>query len=139
MEPRRSFGVFHSRGQEAYCDARGIMEEKRMKPIFAALLAAAAAATLAASPARADSIDGHWCADDGRYLNIRGPVLVTPGGRQIDGAYTRHGFSYVVPDSEPGGGATSVLTLVSDRMVHRTVGAAGGAPEIWRRCAPATS
>jgi hypothetical protein len=110
-----------------------------MKPVFAAILAAAAAATLAAPPARADSIDGHWCATDGRYLNIRGKLLVTPGGRQIDGDYTRHGFSYVVPDSEPGGGAVSVLTLVNDRTVHRVVGPGGGDPEIWRRCAPATS
>lgn len=98
-----------------------------------------AATILAAASARADAIDGHWCAEDGRHLDIRGPVLVTPGGRRIDGSYTRHGFSYVVPDGEPGGGATSVLTLVSDRTVHRVVGTGGGGPEIWRRCAPATS
>ncbi len=104
------------------------------------ILAVVAVATILVAPsARADAIDGHWCADDGRHLDIRGPVLATPGGRSVGGSYTRHGFSYVVPDDEPGGGTTAVLTLVSDRMVHRVAGAAGGGPEIWRRCAPATS
>jgi hypothetical protein len=107
-----------------------------MRMSFAA--AAAAAAVLAAVPARADAIDGHWCAGDGRYLDIRGPALTTPGGRRVEGNYTRHGFAYVVPDGEPGSGASVVLTLVDDRTVHRVAGAGGGT-EIWRRCAPATS
>lgn len=111
-----------------------------MRRGFATAVAAAwVFAAIAAAPARADAIDGHWCAEDGRYLNIRGPVLTTAGGRRVDGDYTRHGFRHVVPDGEPGAGADAVLTLVSDRVVHRVVGAAGGAPEIWRRCAPATS
>jgi hypothetical protein len=104
--------------------------------IFAVV--AVAAILIAPSP-RADAIDGHRCAGDGRHFGIRGPVLATPGGRSVGGSDTRHGFSHVVPDGEPGGGKTSVLTPGGDRTVHRVVGAAGGGPEIWGRCAPATS
>lgn len=110
------------------------------RPGLAAVAAAACLiAGLGAAPARADAIDGHWCAGDGRYLNIRGPVLTTGGGTRVEGDYTRHGFRHVIPAGEPDGGAIAVLTLVEDRLVHRVVGAAGGPPEIWRRCAPATS
>ena len=94
---------------------------------------------LMAERAAADTIDGHWCAADGRYLSIQGPQIVTPGGAKMDGDYTRHGFSYVVPAREPGAGETVSMTLVNEQTVHVALGAAGGAPQVWRRCAPPTS
>jgi hypothetical protein len=103
-------------------------------------MAWALAATLAAWPgcnARADVIDGHWCFDDGRRLTITGPTIVTPGGRKMAGDYTRHGFSYRVPDSEPSAGAMVNMVLLDEYNVRVVVG--GGAAQIWRRCAPATS
>ena len=46
-----------------------------------ALALAALAYGLAPGGARADAIDGHWCAPDGRVMTIEGPAILTPGGR----------------------------------------------------------
>ena len=63
------------------------------------------AATLAvATPAFADRIDGEWC-NGTQSLQIEGPSIRTPGGNQITGDYSRHGFAYVVPANEPEAGA----------------------------------
>jgi len=43
---------------------------------------ALAAGLLTAVPARADAIDGNWCAGDGRSMTISGPAIVTPGGKK---------------------------------------------------------
>ena len=43
-------------------------------------------------PALADAIDGDWCRSDGKRMTIRGPAIVTPGGRQTNGDYNRHFF-----------------------------------------------
>jgi hypothetical protein len=40
--------------------------------------------------ALADRIDGDWCRADGKRMSIHGPDIVTPGGKQIQGDYTRH-------------------------------------------------
>jgi hypothetical protein len=40
-----------------------------------------------------------------RGLELRYEI-VTPGGKQMRGEYTRHSFSYVVPAGEPGAGET---------------------------------
>ena len=55
---------------------------------------------LSASGARADAIDGNWCAADGRTFSIEGPKILTPGGTATTGDYTRHSFAYVVPSGE---------------------------------------
>jgi hypothetical protein len=47
--------------------------------------------------ALADAIDGDWCDANGKRMSIRGPSIVTPGGQQISGNYSRHYFSYVIP------------------------------------------
>lgn len=87
--------------------------------------------------ARADAIDGNWCSGDGKYLTIQGPQIVTPGGARLEGDYSRHGFIYVVPAPEPGGGQKAVLTLVSDQLMRYALGT--GAPSEWKRCSPPTS
>ncbi len=103
------------------------------------ILVLMSAICLTAANASADAIDGHWCAADGRYLSIQGPQIVTPGGAKMDGNYSRHGFSYVVPAREPSAGDTVSMTLVNDQTVHLSLGATGGTPQIWRRCAPPVS
>lgn len=51
-------------------------------------LVAALAFVLAAAPALADAIDGDWChTKDGRRFTIRGPEIVTPGGKKMQGDY----------------------------------------------------
>ncbi len=84
-----------------------------------------------AGPARADAIDGNWCAPDGRTLAIDGPRLITPGGAAITGEYNRHGFAYVVPASEAGAGSRVIMVLLNEETVRIS---AGLKPEIWHRC-----
>jgi hypothetical protein len=83
--------------------------------------------------ARADAIDGNWCARDGRVMSIDGPAIVTPGGREITGNYSRHAFSYVVPPGERGAGATILMILLNEETVRLAPGR-GGSDEIWHRC-----
>ena len=65
------------------------------------------------------AIDGDWChAPDGRRFSIRGPDIVTPGGKQMQGDYSRHAFSYAVPAPEPGAGKTVFMTLLDENTVH---------------------
>jgi hypothetical protein len=92
-------------------------------------------ATLALTPgvARADAIDGNWCAQDGRVMTINGPAIVTPGGSQITGSYSRHAFSYVVPAGESDAGVTILMILLNEDTVRLDPGN-GATEEIWHRC-----
>ncbi len=93
---------------------------------------------LLATPALADRIDGHWCAPDGaRRVQIDGSAIVIPGGRQLQGLYDRHHFSYVVPPPEAAAGKTVVMDLLGETAVQVQFGDA--APEVWTRCAPPLS
>ena len=91
-----------------------------------------------AQPALADAIDGDWCRSDGKRMTIRGPAIVTPGGQQTSGDYTRHYFSYVIPPGESGAGATVSIQLLSEYLAHARQGADGSVQE-WRRCQPGVS
>ncbi len=82
--------------------------------LFGLLAAGAALVALAATPARADAIDGDWCKADGKRMKIRGPQIITPGGKETSGDYTRHSFVYVVPRRRGGRGR--------DRVDHPAVG-----------------
>jgi hypothetical protein len=108
----------------------------RIRTVVAALALSALAA-----PAFADVIDGNWCHNDGRRLTIRGPEIVTPGGKRMEGQYSRHWFNYTVPAPEPGAGQTIFMTLANENTVHlrRGEAAAGSPEETWVRCAPSIS
>jgi hypothetical protein len=88
--------------------------------------------------ARADVIDGDWCHDDGRRLSIKGPAIVTPGGARLQGDYTRHTFQYLSPATEPDGGRTVSMILLSESSVevHRE---RLDRVEVWHRCPAATT
>ena len=92
-----------------------------------------------AGAAHADAIDGHWCHKDGRRFSIRGPEIVTPGGKTMEGNYSRHWFSYVVPTPEPGSNQTIFMTLLNENTVQTRVGETASAQEIWIRCTPSIS
>jgi hypothetical protein len=95
-------------------------------------------ATMIASPALADAIDGHWCTKDGdRRLQIEGPSIVTPGGRRLQGNYDRHHFSYVAPPADMGAGQTVNMILLGELAVQIQIGEA--AAEVWNRCGPPLS
>ena len=103
------------------------------------LLTAALGLTLVASPALADAIDGNWCHSDGRRFSIRGPEIVTPGGKHMEGNYSRHWFSYTAPAPEPGAGQTIFMALADENTVHLRLGEQTSAPETWVRCSPSVS
>ena len=88
--------------------------------------------------ALADSIDGDWCRTDGKRMSIRGPAIVTPGGQQTTGDYSRHSFSYVIPAGEAGAGATVSIQLLSEYLAHAREAADAPLQE-WRRCQPGVS
>src|SRR5712671_628240 len=89
-------------------------------------------------PALADAIDGDWCRADGNRMTIRGPAIVTPGGQQTSGDYTRHSFSYVFPTGEAGAGAAVSIQLLGEYLAHARRGIDAPVQE-WRRCQPGVS
>lgn len=104
--------------------------------LFGLLAAGAALLALAATPARADAIDGDWCKADGKRMKIRGPQIVTPGGKETRGDYTRHSFVYVVPADETGAGETVSIILLSESLAHARQGTADAPVQVWNRCPP---
>ena len=103
------------------------------------VLGLAAFLAIAAGPALADVIDGDWCSQDGRHLQINGTSIVTPGGHQIKGDYGRHSFIYTVPAPEPSAGATVTKRLLNETTVDVWMGTASTDPataEVWKRCTP---
>src|SRR5438093_8049916 len=91
------------------------------------------ALALTSVTARADAIDGDWCAADGRRLSILGPAITTPGGARITGDYSRHHFRYVVPKAEPGAGDTVEMSLRSEEEVW-VQPRLDAEIEAWHRC-----
>ena len=112
---------------------------------WARLTAMSCALTVAAmAHARADVIDGHWCFTGGKRISIQGPAIVTLAGSRIQGDYSRHFFSYLVPPTDPDAGQTVSMTLVNEDTVHLRIGAmptysSDGPMEVWHRCGPPTS
>ena len=96
-----------------------------------------AAGMLAASfgLAHADAIDGQWCLGAAHFA-IDGPSIRTPGGNQVRGNYSRHGFDYTVPANESGGGGEIHMVLLNEDTVELTRKGQSSAPEVWRRCKP---
>jgi hypothetical protein len=101
-------------------------------------LLGACAVLLLGHAARADAIDGSWCHEPSKRLTIDGPTIVTPGGNAIRGDYSRHYFSYVIPDNEPQAGTTMQMRLLSEEMMQMRAGPEAPV-ETWHRCSPATS
>jgi hypothetical protein len=108
------------------------MHHDKAKQVCKAAVVAAAFILLPAA-ARADAIDGYWCRADGKRMQIQGPAIVTPGGTQTRGDYTRHFFSYVIPAGEPGAGNKVSITLLGETLAHAREGDTAPVQE-WRRC-----
>jgi hypothetical protein len=91
----------------------------------------AAATLILALPAHADAIDGEWC-HSGSHFKIDGPTIVTPGGNQIQGDYSRHSFRYTVPTGETSAGGVITMLLLDEEHVAVRHGAEESI--VWRRC-----
>ena len=84
----------------------------------------------------ADAIDGQWCFE-GKSFSIDGSNFITPGGKSITGEYDRHGYSYVVPEGEPGASNRIEMTLIDDVTLNlqRPFPQSDTLKtEIWKRC-----
>ena len=99
------------------------------------LLVAAGLWAASAGLAHADAIDGQWCLG-ARHFAIDGPSILTPGGNQVQGSYTRHRFAYTVPANEPGAGGEIDMVLLNEETVELSRKGQSSAPEVWRRCKP---
>lgn len=100
--------------------------------LFAAI--AAAGVVMQTGIVRADAIDGEWCSADGMRLSINGEKITTPGGRHVQGNYSRHAIDYVVPPGEAGSGETMNVILRSEYLAMSRQGPADGRQREWRRC-----
>ena len=59
--------------------------------------------------------------------------METPGGNRILGNYTRHTFSYVVPEDEPDAGTTTAMRQLHDQAI-RVWPEGEKEGQMWRRC-----
>jgi len=89
--------------------------------------------SVAGTAARADAIDGAWCLGLQRMF-IEGPNITTPGGSKTTAIYDRHGIEYIVPDGEPGAGATAAMRQQHEELAHRTLSTQPEKIEPWIRC-----
>jgi hypothetical protein len=87
------------------------------------------------TPARADAHAGTLCSAEGKRISIQGPAIVTPAGSHIQGDYSRHFFTHMVPQADPDAGQTVSMSLVNEETVHLRrcrsvlfVGPTGGDP-----------
>src|SRR5690348_6355890 len=97
----------------------GMTVWKQLANFVAAAGLAACCACLLPSRALADAIDGEWCFGTSHFA-IDGPNILTPGGNRIQGNYSRHGFTYVVPVNEAGAGGEVNMVLLNEEMVSLT-------------------
>jgi hypothetical protein len=104
-----------------------------MRTRCALLALTASGFVLASGAAWADSIDGNWCNDKGKQLSIEGTTILTPGGHKTTGSYSRHNFTYTVPDQEPDSGLAVSMQLVNEHTIRATTGQSPAAI-IWKRC-----
>jgi hypothetical protein len=82
----------------------------------------------------ADAIDGDWCSTDGMRMSIRGEKITTPGGRQIEGNYSRHAFDYVIPAGENGSGDVVNIVLRGEYLALSRQGPVDAPLREWHRC-----
>ena len=96
------------------------------------------ALVLVALPARADAVDGNWCADDGRSIVIEGPSVTIPSGAHVTGEYSRHAFRYVGPADGPESGHDIRMFLYGDDIlrIKRFIDGVEQPEEVWKRCKP---
>jgi hypothetical protein len=94
----------------------------------------AAGVLLQTGVGHADAIDGDWCSTDGMRMSISGAKITTPGGKQIQGNYSRHAFDYVVPDGEKGSGDVVNIILRGEYLALSRQGPVEGPVREWHRC-----
>ncbi len=63
---------------------------------------------------------------------------MAPGGNRIDGDYTRHSFTYTVPEDEPGEGGTVAMRQLNDQTIE-VLPEGATKTQLRRRCSAPTA
>lgn len=80
----------------------------------------------------ADELTGDWCNNEDGKLTIQGSRIITPGGMEVEGDYTRHRFEYTAPSGDWNGGGNIVIRQFSDELMELSVD--GGPGKKWTPC-----
>lgn len=88
---------------------------------------------LATWPAFADSIDGKWCSEDGRRIEIAGSRGTWGRGLSISGEYLRYTYAFDMPSGEPEAGQRVEMRFRrADQNILVRIGS--GEAKVWRPC-----
>jgi hypothetical protein len=117
----------------AKCRRKTSLKEAPMSWRMSILLAVTGV-LLQTGAGRADAIDGDWCSTDGLRMSIRAEKITTPGGKQIEGNYSRHAFDYIVPAGENGSGDIVSIILRNEYLALSRQGPADAPLREWHRC-----
>ena len=82
--------------------------------------------------AAADEISGDWCSPEGASIRIQGGRVISPGGVEVAGQYSRHRYEFVIPEGESGAGSAFVMEQLSEDSARVTIGQDPSEP--WTRC-----
>lgn len=84
-------------------------------------------------PALADSIDGKWCSEDGRRIEINGSAGIWGRSLSISGDYFRYTYLFQMPSGEPEAGQKVEMRFRrSDQSIVVRIGEGEG--KVWRKC-----
>lgn len=104
-----------------------------MPPRLLVSLLAAVIMLLGTRPSSADSIDGKWCSEDGRRIDIAGSMGIWGRGLSISGEYLRYTYSFAMPAGEPDAGERVEMRFRrSDQNILVRIG--NGEAKVWRKC-----
>lgn len=85
------------------------------------------------TPALADSIDGKWCSEDGRRIDISGSSGIWGKGVSLKGDYFRYTFLFEMPAGEPDAGQKVEMRLRrADQKMLVRIG--DGDTKVWQKC-----
>ena len=87
---------------------------------------------LVSTSALADALDGDWCNPNDGKLTVDGSKIITSGGVEVIGNYTRHRFEYTAPAGDWQAGKSIILRQFSDELMELSIGGGKGVP--WRPC-----
>ncbi len=94
--------------------------------------------SIVAGPAAAKGLDGTWCSPNGQHITVDGLDVITPGGQQTTGAYSKENFHFKLPENEWNAGSVIWMELKSESTVRvSTVSKIQNGPPphgLWKKC-----
>lgn len=104
-----------------------------MSPRLLVAFLATATVLLGTQPSSADSIDGKWCSEDGRRIEIAGSRGIWGRGLSMSGEYLRYTYAFEMPAGEPEAGERVEMRFRrADQNILVRIG--NGEAKVWRKC-----